>query len=358
MSLMVDAKEERDVATAAVGGTFLHGDMDDFVVLKMVGDAVNIMRQVNPTYEEFVTIKNGKRVLYLQLLKALYGCVEAALIWYTLFSTMLKKIGFKLNPYDKCVANKVINGAQCTIAWYVDDNKISHIDPAVVTDILNKIELRFGKLTITRGKQHTFLGMDIDFVGSSKVKILMKDCVAYELKENKVAASPAKNDLFSIDDNSPGLPENDAELLHSIVAKLLYIGNRARPDIILPVAFLCTRVLKPTEQDKTKLRRILQYLNRTKELFLTLGADDLSKMHTWVDASFAVHMDSKGHTGGGMSLGYGVILPKSIKQKLNAKSSTECELIGASDYLPNMIWARMFFEAQSITQNKGNFFLG
>ena len=79
-------------------------------------------------------------------------------------------------------------------------------------------------------------------------------------------------------------------------------------------------------------------------------------MHAWVDASFAVHMDSKGHTGGGMSLGYGVIFPKSIKQKLNAKSSTKCQLIGASDYLPNMMWARMFFDAQPIEQGEGTFY--
>ena len=316
MSLMVDAKEERDITTADVGGAFLHRDMDDFVVLKMVGDAVDIMCQVNPSYEKFVTIENGKHVLYLQLLKALYGCVKAALIWYTLFSTMLKKIGFKLNPYDKCVANKVINGAQCTIAWYVDDNKISHIDPAVVTDILNKI--KSGKLTITRGKQHTFLGMDIDFVGSGKVKILMKDyiieCIeAYKLKENKTLHHQQRTIYLT----SMIIAQDYPRMMP------LYIGNRARPDIILPVAFLCTRVQKPTEQDKTKLRRNLQYLNGTKQLFLTLGVDNLSKMHTWADASFAVHMDSKGHTGGGMSLGYGVILPKSIKQKLNAKSSTE-----------------------------------
>ena len=92
-----------------------------------------------------------------------------------------------------------------------------------------------------------------------------------------------------------------------------------------------------------------------KDLFFTLGKDDLSKIHIRMDALFAIHMNSKGHTGDGMLLGYGVIFPKSIKQKLNAKSSTEFELIRASDYLPNMIWARMFFDARSITQNEGIF---
>jgi len=91
------------------------------------------MCQVNPKYEKFVVIKNGKKVLYLQLLKALYGCVQSALLWYNLFTNTLVQMGFKLNPYDLCVANSQIKGKQCTVAWYVDDNKISHADDTVVT---------------------------------------------------------------------------------------------------------------------------------------------------------------------------------------------------------------------------------
>ena len=48
ISLMIDAKECRDVATADVKGAYLHADMEDFVLVKLVGEAVNIMCQVNP----------------------------------------------------------------------------------------------------------------------------------------------------------------------------------------------------------------------------------------------------------------------------------------------------------------------
>jgi hypothetical protein len=54
------------------------------------------MCQVNPKYEKFVVIENGKKVLYLQLLKALYGCVQSALMWYDLFTNTLVQMGFKL----------------------------------------------------------------------------------------------------------------------------------------------------------------------------------------------------------------------------------------------------------------------
>ena len=114
-------------------------------------------------------------------------------------------MGFKLNPYDLCVANSQIKGKQCTIAWYVDNNKISHVDDTVVT---------------------------------------------------------------------------------------------------VP---------------------------------LILGADSLAKLKLWVDTAYAVHNDMKSHTGGATSLGRGAIMCKSMKQKLNTKSSTEAEVVGSSDYLPNNI---------------------
>ena len=52
------------------------------------------------------------------------------------YSSKLVKLGFEINPNNKCVANKIIDGKQCTIAFYVNDNKISHADKNVVTNII------------------------------------------------------------------------------------------------------------------------------------------------------------------------------------------------------------------------------
>jgi hypothetical protein len=157
VSIMIDAFEKRDVATADVEGAYLHADMDDFTLLRVEGESVDILCDVCSDYEQYVTWENGKKVLYLQLLKALYGCVKSALLWYELFTGTLAEMGFQLNPYDPCVANKTINGKQCTVAWFVDDNKISHVDVRVVSKIIKKIESRFGKMTVTRGKKHFIL---------------------------------------------------------------------------------------------------------------------------------------------------------------------------------------------------------
>ena len=85
-----------------------------------------------------------------------------------------------MNPYDDCVANKDINGSQCTIVWHVDDLKISHADEKVVTEVIKMIDGEFGKedpVTVKRGKVHNFLGMKLDFSDVGKMKVIMDDYI-------------------------------------------------------------------------------------------------------------------------------------------------------------------------------------
>ena len=117
MPIMIAVYERRDVATADVAGAYLHARLDDFTLLKVEGESVDILCSVSEKYKAFVTTeKNGKKLIYLQLKKALYGCMKSVLLWYDLFTGTLQEMGFELNPYDTCIANKVVAGKQCTIA--------------------------------------------------------------------------------------------------------------------------------------------------------------------------------------------------------------------------------------------------
>jgi hypothetical protein len=66
----------------------------------------------------------------------------------------------------------------------------------------------------------------------------------------------------------------------------------------------------------------------------------------YVDASFAVHPNMHGHTGGGLTLGRGFPISASTKQKLNTRSSTESELVGVDDMMPIILWTRYFLLSQ------------
>jgi hypothetical protein len=351
LTSLQDVAEERDVAITDIKGAYLNAKMKDIVIMKITGKEVELFCELDPTLEEYVTVENGKNVLYVQLDKALYGCVQSALLWYELYSNTLKEMGFTINPYDLCVANAQIEGSQCTICWYVDDNKISHKNPKVVDDVIAKLEDRFGPMSKTRGKDHEFLGMSLKFK-KSKIEVHMKKHILKAFEEFlddvvKNAATPAANYLFEVRD-VPKLDNKKAENFHSVVALLLYISKRCRFDIQTAVAFLCTRVSSPDEDDWKKLKRILEYLRGTIDLKLCIGVDDITKVKSWVDVAYAVHDDCRSHTGGMLSFGWGMLLSKCQKQKLNTKSSTEGEIVGVSDYLPNIIWTRMFLEAQGV----------
>jgi hypothetical protein len=54
----------------------------------------------------------------------------------------MDKHGFERNLFDYCVVNKVLNGSQCTIVWYVDDLKISHLNENVVSEMMVLMKAR------------------------------------------------------------------------------------------------------------------------------------------------------------------------------------------------------------------------
>ena len=356
LSAILDAREGRRVATCDIPGAFMQADMDEVVHVRFDGPLAQLLTRVDPhTYTKFLENHNGKEVMYVRLRKALYGTLQGAMLfWKELTAFLCSELGFKLNPYDDCVANKTIRGRQCTVLWHVDDLKISHVSQAVIDEVLEAINKRFGKetpITITRGRVHDYLGMTLDYSQKGKVVFKMDDFIDRLLEEvpgdmDGVSATPAANHLFQVNKGGVKLDDETAELFHHLVAKLLYLCKRVRPDLHTAVAFLTTRVMGPDADDYKKLARCIRYLRGTRDLCLTLEADEDGKIHWWVDASFAVHPDMKSHTGAALSLGRGAAYTMSTRQKINTKSSTEAELVGVDDAMPIIIWTRNFLKAQ------------
>ena len=112
------------MATTDVAGVYLLVDMKVHVLIKLTGKTVEVMYEVNNKYKIFVVLDDRKRVLYLKSKKTIYGCMQPEILWYDTFKGYLENLGFKLNKYDLYVVNKVINGKQCTVCWYLDNNKI------------------------------------------------------------------------------------------------------------------------------------------------------------------------------------------------------------------------------------------
>ncbi len=273
----IDAEEERDIATVDTPGAFMHSDMDELVHVRLSGPMAELLVRVDPEKcrKHIVKDKKGNDVLYVELKKASCGACQAALLfWKNLSSYLVDELGFTLNKYDKCVANKVINGKQCTIIWHVDDLKMSHVSPQVIEQLSEK-HGKEAPLTVTRGRAHEHLGMTIDFSKKGKVKFIMNDYVENLLSEapkdvSGHAATPAAHHLFSVNDKAAKISDEDSEVCHYLTAKVLYLSKRARPDLQTAVAFLCKRVKQPGVDDWKKLGRCVRHLRGSADLFLTL----------------------------------------------------------------------------------------
>ena len=83
-------------------------------------------------------------------------------------------MGFDINPYDPCVANKIVNGIQMTVTWHMDNLKVSHKDPSEVSKFIQEMgKIYCPDITVTRGMVHSYLGMNFDYSTHQSVEVLM-----------------------------------------------------------------------------------------------------------------------------------------------------------------------------------------
>ena len=234
---VVDAHERRAVAILDIQNGFLHSENDEYVLMLLRGKLSELLVKVDPSlYRKYIiTSKQGVSMLYVKLTKDLYGMLRSAMLFYKKLRGHLEGKVFEVNPYDPCVANKLVNGSQMTVCWHVDDLKISHIEEDAITDFCTRICGIFGNGTkIARGKVHEYLGMDMDWNQDgtmivSMIKYLQKVIDNFPEIIRSTAVTPASEHLFQMQDEKDRklLPEEQAKHFHHTFAQLLFLCMRA-----------------------------------------------------------------------------------------------------------------------------------
>ena len=187
LTCVIDAQEDIDVAVVDIPNAFVQTVVDEEdaeyrVIVRIRGPLVDILVSIAPdVYGPYVsTNKSGQKVLIVECLNAVYGTMVAALLYYKKFVKSLTKHGFKLNPYDGCVANKIVKGKQITICFHVDDCKISHEWTKVVDATIKWLRAEYESIfedgsKVHRGKVHKYLGMSLDFSHKGHCRVTMYD---------------------------------------------------------------------------------------------------------------------------------------------------------------------------------------
>jgi hypothetical protein len=116
LSCIIDAEEGRDVMTVDIPNVFIQTrveDEKDQCVVQMCGVLIDILESIAPEhYTPYVTRdKNIVKSIILICLNAIYSAMIASLLYYRKFTNSIRTIGFETNPYDPCVANRLVNGS-------------------------------------------------------------------------------------------------------------------------------------------------------------------------------------------------------------------------------------------------------
>ena len=116
------------VACFKILGEFLHANVNKDITMVLKDRQAELMVQVAPNlYRKYITVdRKGTAILYVKMQNFLCGLLRSALLFYNKLVANLESDGFMLNPYDSCVANKVVDGKQMTVCWHVDNLKVSH----------------------------------------------------------------------------------------------------------------------------------------------------------------------------------------------------------------------------------------
>ena len=114
---------------------------------------------------------------------------------------------------------------------------------------------------------------------------------------NKVILIPATVKLYEVRAEFANLRPDEKQKFHRIVAQLLYILKRARPNLAPALPFLTTRVCEPKDDDWLKLKHVIEYLSATTDLCLVLHVDKSNNPVFSIDTAHQTNDDCKGYTG-------------------------------------------------------------
>ncbi len=188
--------------------------------------------------------------------------MKSVLLFYKKLLSGLKEMGFKVNPYDPCMANKLVGGANMTIQWHVDDPMIWVMPKGKkFWRSYSNWSVYMGKtLQKTLGRYMTTLEWLLIFWYMTEwkhytCKYISKIIADFPEEIVGKSAISAMNHLFKIREDGHKLNEKLAKAFHHAVYQLLFAANQVRINIQTAVSFLTTWVQEPDKDDWGKLRK-------------------------------------------------------------------------------------------------------
>jgi hypothetical protein len=219
-----------DVDKIDVKGAYIQTEITGLpIYMKMDKRLTTAVILILPELKPYVTPSG---TLYTKLLKALYGCIQSGQLWYSKISKVLSREGYTRTPTDPCIFCRLINEKIFILILYVNDILL-FADSVEIARVKTFMERGFKWITVIQEKTQSYLRMNVE-LQDHKIIVDMEYFTQQLLSlftNIKQYPTPAVKECFKLRE-SPKLDVTGQKTFHTIVAKLLYLAKRARPDIL------------------------------------------------------------------------------------------------------------------------------
>jgi hypothetical protein len=284
----------------------------------------------------------------LRLKRAIYGLKQSSRAWNERLNKILLELGYKRSDLEQCLYVKRRDKVITIIALYVDDFFIFSNCKKETDFVKEKLSSKFKIKDLGEAKQCLGMRINIDKV-NQEITLDQENYIdqllrKFDMLECKPAKTPIESKLnLELDDGKIDVP------YQKLIGSLMYLAVLTRPDIAFSVSFLSQFNNSHTETHWKYAKRILRYLQATKNYGLKFKKED-TDLEGFVDADWASNsVDRKSYTGYGFKFSGSLVSWESVKQKTVALSSTESEYMAIAEACKEAIYLRNLL--QELTGN-------
>ena len=236
-------------------------------------------------------VRKDKRNMVLKLLKSLYGLKQAPKTFFDKLKAGLLERGFTQSILDPCLFLK--ENMMCVI--YVDDTIIAgpdskEIDKLITSLGVAKDEQRHTFELRDEGEVGDFLGIRIEKGANNSFVLTQSGLINKVLKEASMTdcnSSPTPANTTPLHLDKTGDEINESWEYPTVIGMLMYLSTNSRPDIAFAVHQCARFTHAPKASHATAVKRILRYLQGTKDKGMTLTPTKEMDVNCYVDADFA-----------------------------------------------------------------------
>ena len=332
--LSVAANENLHLSQFDVTTAFLYGHLEEEIYMKQPEG-----------YEE-----GEEKVCKLQ--RSLYGLKQAPRCWNHRFIAYIKKLGLSVSTADPCLFVRESREEKLLLAVYVDDGLLAASKESTLQECLEGLKLQF---KITAKDASFFLGIEI-IKDASGIRITQAAQARKILEKfNFIGCKPVGTPMLRSSEagkvgKEDGLagrkPVSSEDFPYrQAVGALMYLMLGTRPDLAFSIGVLSRSLENPSSENVMMLKRVLRYIAGTMNFGIFYGrSGEKSILEAYSDSDYGGCLETGRSTSGVVAkFAGGAISWMSQRQSSVATSTTEAEIIAASEAAREVVWLERLF---------------